>query len=263
MSGTDVQRPFVLSGGGARGFAHLGVLQALGEEGITPSAISGTSAGALIGAFIASGMGPEEVRDRLAKDLKFSLFSWNSFRNGFLGLEAVADYLSETLGVERFEDLTIPLYVTATDLEDGRQQVFSEGPLIDPLLASSSIPVIFPPREIDGHRYIDGGLSNNLPVEPFADRLQEVVAVYVNPLPPLDDDTSMMSVLDRSWHLGFRTTVMRSAKGCGVLIEPPGLADYGIFDLRKVKEIYAIGYEHARKLLADGELTAVAGAGVQ
>lgn len=244
------QRPFVLSGGGARGIAHLGVLRAFAEAGITPSAISGTSAGALLGAFIACGLSPQEVDQILREEWRLQRTRWKLLRGERLSQRRIGEFLRAYLPCRYFEDLRIPFYVSATDMEHGGQRIFSAGELIPPLLAASAVPVIFPPVMIDGTPYVDGGLSNNLPIEPFDDRRAEVIAVYVNPLPHYIAERTLRRTLDRTFHLSFREMVSRSAKGTHLYVEPPALADYGMFDLSRAAEIQAIGYTYTRKLLA-------------
>lgn len=242
--------PFVLSGGGARGIAHLGVLQACFEAGIAPAAISGTSAGALIGAFIAAGLSPQEATAVLREEWRLHLTRWRVLRGELLTQRRIGEFLAAHLPAKYFEDLNIPLHVSATDLEHGGQRIFSSGELIPPLLAACAVPLIFPPVPIDGTPYVDGGLSNNLPIEPFEGHRSEVIAVYVNPLPPYTNQRTLRRTLDRTFHLSFREMVARSAKGCRMFIEPPGLSAFGMFDLSRAAEIQRIGYEHTSSALA-------------
>lgn len=241
--------PFVLSGGGARGFAHLGVLEACIERGIVPAAISGTSAGALTGAFIAGGMAPSDVLALIHAQVPEIFNRWRILRGDRLSQQRMRDFLESHLPAKCFEELGMPFFVSATDFTTGRQRIFSSGNLVLPLLAASAVPVIFPPVEIDGVPYVDGGLSNNLPIEPFDERRSEVIAVYVNPLAPLNGHIGFWDTFDRTVHLGFREMVARSAQGCRLLIEPPDLAVFSAFDLHDADLISAIGYAHAKQLL--------------
>lgn len=241
--------PFVLSGGGARGVAHIGVLRACAEAGIIPSAISATSAGALVGAFIAAGFTPEELERLLREEWRLHLTRWRVLRGERLTQRRIGEFLQANLPVKNFEELRIPLFVTATDMARGGQRIFDKGPLIPALLASSAVPLVFPSVEIDGLPYVDGGLSNNLPIEPFEERRSEVIAVYVNPLPPYTARRTWRGTMDRVFHLSFRELVSRSAKGCRLYIEPPELARYGMFDLRHVGQIIQTGYTHAQQVL--------------
>jgi NTE family protein len=236
--------PIVLSGGGVRGAAHAGVLRALAERGILPEAISGTSAGALVGALVADGHAPQDLVPMVREELKRTRL-WRWPRSGS---QRLAAFLKAHLRAKRIEDLSIPMYITATDLERGGQRIFTTGELVPALLASSAVPIVFPPVRIDGTYYVDGGLSNNLPVEPFAHRKQDVVAVYVNPLSPfVPGKQSLLGTMDRIWHINFREMVMRSAQGCRWFIEPPDLT-FGMFDLRKLARAEDIGYTYARDL---------------
>lgn len=246
------QRPFVLSGGGVRGAAHLGVLRALREAGIMPGAIAGTSAGALVGAMMADGRTPEEALELVAAELKRSRL----VRRPTLASRRIEGFLEKTLRHARFEDLPIPLFVTATNLEQGGQCIFHQGPLIPALMASCAIPLVFPPVRVNGVYCVDGGMSNNLPVDPFADRKAEVVAVHVNPLPAfVPGRRGMVRTMDRIWHLNFREMVVRSARGCGVFIEPAELSRFGLLELGKLRAIEQIGYDWTRNRLGEGLLS--------
>lgn len=245
------KRPFVLSGGGARGFAHVGVAQALREAGIEPDAIAATSAGALVGAFLAGGMPPLELRDLFISQIKLTrMLRWNSLKTGLFSLEQTGVFLEKYLPVRDFESLEIPFRVTATNFETGRQQVFGQGSMIRPVLAACSIPAVFSPIIVDGAPYVDGGMCDNLPTALFAERRRDVVAVHVNPVPSIAECNSLGRVIDRSWHLSTRAQIEEAARGCGLFIEPPGLTAFGMFDAQKLKEIYAVGYDWAQGMLA-------------
>lgn len=239
-------RPFVLSGGGVRGAAHFGVLRAFAQAGIFPKAISGTSAGALAGAFIADGYTPEEAVELLREAVR----GIHLIRRPAWASKRIAGFLKQHLRHQRFEDLLLPLHVSATDLENGGQRIFSTGELIPALMASCAIPLLFPPVLVNGGYHVDGGLSNNLPVEPFLQERDRVIAVHVNPLPPfIPGRRSVLRTMDRIWHLNFREMVMRSAQDCHLFIEPPELARFGMFEVGKLNVIDGIGYQWARDLL--------------
>lgn len=247
-------KPFVFSGGGARGFAHLGVAKALNEKHIYPSEIAGTSAGAVAGAFLANGFTPDEIKDMFVGKVNLKMLTWNSFKMGIVSLQNIRTFLQKNLRHTSFEKLPIPFYATATSFIDGRQKIFSQGNLIDAVIAASSIPVLFPPVFIDDIPYVDGGLSNNLPIEPFAHRKQDIISVYVNPVKLFQIKKSVMEVMDRAWHLSFREMVIRSSEGCFLYIEPDGLHQYGLFDIQKLPDIFEVGYRFTKKLLEDKEV---------
>jgi len=243
------KKRFVLSGGGCRGFAHLGVVKALQESSIYPSEISGTSSGAIAGAFLANGFSPDEVKDIFINKLSLNMLSRREFKLGLISMKTIRMFLQKNLRYKKFEDLPIPFFVTATSFADGSQHIFNHGNIIDAIIASSSIPVIFQPVVIHGIPFVDGGLSNNLPVEPFSKNKKEIICIHVNPVKSFKRGEGVFEVMDRAIHLSFREKVNRSSDGCFLFIEPKELDGYGLFDIQKIREIFDIGYVFTKKLL--------------
>jgi NTE family protein len=154
-----------LSGGGVKGFAHIGVLRVLEEEGYRIRGIAGTSAGGLVGALYASGHSPTEMQTRLRNIDQGNLFSrMHGDGPSLLGFSGAAAILSELLGERTFKDLRIPLAITATDLTTGLPLTIKSGRLIDAVLATSAVPGVFPAQQLDGHLLVDGGITNPIPV---------------------------------------------------------------------------------------------------
>ncbi len=244
-----IEKCFVLSGGGCRGFAHLGVVKALQEFGISPCEISGTSAGAIAGVFLADGFSPNEIKEMFITQLKINMFPLNWFKPGLVSMKNIEEFLQKNLRHTKFEELQIPLYVTATNFINGMQKVFHKGNIIESVLAACSIPVLFPSVVIDEIPYVDGGLSNNLPVEPFSGRKSEVVSVYVNPVKPFNPKEGTLEVMDRAIHLSFREIVSQSAEGCYLYIEPANLDKFDLFDIHKLSEIFEVGYNSTKTIL--------------
>lgn len=140
----------VLSGGGARGLSHVGVLKALDELGVSVDAISGTSAGALVGSLYACGIPPEQILD-LVKKQQFIGFTGMSLNgDGFFSHKSLLNFIGDHVTCRKFEELQIPLFVTATNLELGIAETFSTGELLKPVAASAAVPVMFNPVEING-----------------------------------------------------------------------------------------------------------------
>ena len=169
-----------LGGGFARGIAHVGVLKVLEEEGIPIRVIAGTSVGALIGAAYCSGVSIEEL-DQMARSVRFTTFArWTVSRYGFASNDRMAAFLNRILKVKTFEELRIPLGVTATDFNSGEGVVFHSGSIIDPVRASCAYPGMFLPVNIRGRWLVDGMLSYPVPAHPLhemgADR---VIAVHL------------------------------------------------------------------------------------
>jgi NTE family protein len=170
----------VLSGGGARGISHIGVLKALEEIGVTIDHVAGTSVGAIIGALHASGRTASEILDIVLKTsvLKSIRPSWNW--RGLLSLEGLRTILSVYLPDDRFEALQIPLTVSATDIVKGKPAYFSSGELIAVLQASCCVPAVFAPVALNGSLYVDGGIMDNLPAKPIRPDVDLLIGVHCN-----------------------------------------------------------------------------------
>jgi NTE family protein len=236
-----------LSGGGARGIAHLGVIQALQEEGITFQAISGTSAGAIAGAFIAQGYSPKQVFDIIASTgiLKSVRPAW-SF-SGLLTLDGFKEVLIKRIPHQTFEGLAIPLTVAATDILQGSITYFSAGNLITPIIASSCIPALFNPVEFENSMYIDGGILDNLPVRPLVGHCDFIIGVHTNPIGKKVDLKNMREITERSLLLAINMNSGISKSLCNLVIEPPELANYTTLDINKAKEIFEVGYQYVKQ----------------
>jgi NTE family protein len=154
-----------LSGGGVKGFAHIGSMRILEREGFHIQGVAGTSAGGLVGALYAAGYSPDVMETRLRDIDQGNLFSrMHGDGPSLLGLAGVIAILQELLGERNFDELHIPLALTATDLTTGLPVVIKQGKLLDAVLATSAVPGIFPARSIGGHMLVDGGIMNPIPV---------------------------------------------------------------------------------------------------
>ena len=175
----------VLGSGGARGWAHLGVLQALREQGVHVDLVAGTSMGALVGAFFAAGR--ESVLRELADHLdwrRLRQFFWevSLSRSGLTDGRRLSDELRKLIGVKEFRELDLPFRAVATDLGTGGEVVLGSGNLLQALRASFSIPGVFSPVSLSRRLLVDGGLVNPVPVNVArAMGAQKVIAVDVSP----------------------------------------------------------------------------------
>jgi len=157
----------VLSGGGARGLGHVGVLQAFAEHGVAPQVLAGTSAGAVVAALCAAGYTGEEMLEFFIEKNPFRVSKLALAKPGIFDTDkVVADFL-EYFPENSFKALDKRIFLSATDLVEARPEIFASGPLIPAILASASTPLVFAPTEVDGHWYSDGGITNNFPVEPL------------------------------------------------------------------------------------------------
>ena len=244
----------VLSGGGARGIAHIGVIKALEEAGITFSAVSGTSAGSIVGALYAYGYKPDEIMG-IIKEVKAFRFlqpamSWK----GILKMDVLHKFLEKYLPENNFESLKIPLHVAATNVRTGITEFFSSGNLIGALCASSCIPVLFDPVVYEGELYIDGGILNNLPCEPLKNTCNVLIGSHSNPIGHDFDPKNARLVMERALLLAISCNVYSRRSQCDFFIEPLGLESYKVLDLTNMDDIYRIGYEQTLKQIEEQKI---------
>lgn len=243
----------VLSGGGVRGAAHIGVIKALDEFGVRPEYISGVSSGAIVGAFYAAGHGWEMMLD-FFKSL--SLFSFSNYalgKPGMLDADKFHERFEEFFPEDRFDALQKKLFVSAADIITGRSRIFQEGPLIRTLLASSAVPGVFSPVTIEDGLYSDGGITNNFPVEPLLAPCDRIIGVYVNPLKRVtaDELKTSFAILERAFYMDRANASIRKFDECDLVISPAGLSEFGTFSTNHVDRIFEIGYEEAKVKLKE------------
>ncbi|MBT8208992.1 MAG: patatin-like phospholipase family protein [Eudoraea sp.] len=243
----------VLSGGGARGIAHIGALQVFREKGIEPDILAGTSSGALVAALYAFGMEPEEILDFVKETEIFSLRKYALNKPGFVDTEKFYDRFLSSFSEDDFSVLNTPILVTATNLLTGEPIVFSEGELIRPILASAAFPGVFAPVKIGNSYFVDGGVLNNFPVDLVTGRCEKIIGSYVNPFEKRDykDFKHSLSVLERAYQIRASRDSLAKFKNCTLVISPSGLKRFNIFNLKDLDTIYQLGYEATLRALED------------
>jgi NTE family protein len=239
----------VLSGGGARGFSHLGVLQALNEAGIFPDAISGVSSGAIAGVFYADGYKPVEILNLLSGNKRLDYMSFAMPNYGLMEMTGLLKILSRYLTARSFEELKIPLFVAATNLNYGKITYFSSGDLINVIVASSSIPVLFKPTIINSLEYVDGGVIDNLPIHPLSRKCETLIGSHVNPIGYVKKFSSMIAIAERTFYLSVASHILEKSKRFDLFIDPNELINFDLLDPAKGNEIYEIGYKETKKKL--------------
>lgn len=239
-----------LSGGGARGFAHVGALKALEELNIRPDVISGVSAGSLVGVLYADGYAPDEIIELFSHVNFKDLAELTIPRSGFFKIDKFRNFLKKTLRAKRLEDLEIPLVVTATDLDNGKSVSFTSGPIVDIICASCSIPVIFNPVNINGVYYVDGGVFRNFPVTPIRSSCDIVIGINVNPLVVKDYKKTIMAIAERSYGFIFKSNTMPDIRLCDILVQTNEIIQYNIFNIEKLREIATFGYQDTMAVLS-------------
>ena len=247
---------FVLGGGGARGFAHLGAIKALREKGITPDIISGVSAGAVAGAFIAGGKSAEETHQMLKTLSMMDLTNFQMPKTGLFNLDKLGALLQSNLGKIDLKDLKIPFIVAATDILNARVTYFREGDLSAIVQASASIPVLFSPVKINDLYYADGGVFSNIPITPLRDCCEQIVVINISPMDRISELGNIASIAARTFQLSVNAQNKMIEEQCDIYIEPPQLSSFPIFDTQRADELFQIGYEYTMKLdLSPGKTT--------
>ena len=240
----QVRIGLALGGGFARGMAHIGVLKVLEEENIPIRYIAGTSVGALIGAAYCSGLSAADL-EQVATRVRFKhIASWTLSRYGFASNQRMIGFLNQLLKVKTFEELRIPLAVTATDFSTGEGVIFHSGPLIDPVRASCAYPGMFLPIKIRGRLLIDGMLSHTVPTRPLrqmgADR---VVAVHLKgKWTEKDGPRHLFDVIGQCFAIAQEMNSSQWKQATDLLIEPD------------VSGYKYDAFEHSAALVRAGEL---------
>ncbi|MDQ8004683.1 MAG: patatin-like phospholipase family protein [Pedobacter sp.] len=242
----------VLSGGGIRGIAHLGVLKALKKTGIQISQITGTSAGSIAGSFYAAGVDPEDAFDIFMKTklMKFVRPALGSL--GLINIERTGDIFRDYLPAH-IEDLKTPMTICTTNFSEGTVAYFTKGPLIRAIHASSCIPGVFKPIMIHDQMYVDGGVLNNFPVEPLLNNCDYIIGSTCNHLKPVDKIIGITRLMQRAAIMSINHDMERKSKFCNLIIEPKGMGEINTFDTKKAEIIYWLAYEEALKTIKSSE----------
>jgi NTE family protein len=265
----------VLGGGGVKGMAHVGAWQAVEEAGLKVSGIVGTSIGALVGACLAGGMGWQDLaplamalrkRDIVSMNGRTLLLNGIRQRSVFHG-ERFMDYIRAVLPVERFDELGLPLAMNAVDLETGRTEWFGMGgrmdlPLADAVYASCALPLFYPPAEIAGRYYVDGGVLDALPFEQAAELgADRIIAIDVTAGGERDSLDTISKGLVAIHHRVFdimshsqRRTRLDRWDGVPLTYVRPRLDGISTFDFTRTQYFLEEGYRATRRALAEWDL---------
>ncbi len=271
----------VLSGGGARGFAHIPVIEAVEEAGIPIDIVLGTSMGSLVGGLYAAGYSPQDIRNLIDQHRMVELFAstplpprpkasllndphyYNLFQigldqkgvgaaSGMLGDQKILQMLNGALSrvavLENFDELEIPFRAIGADLVSGERIVFSGGSIVTAIRSSISIPGVFAPYPVDGRLVVDGGVVDNLPINLAREMGADIIiAVDVNGedyKKTTDELDSLTAVLEQTITVFMKNTIIGQLENADILIIPP-LGEYSVLDFLSVKEILKVGEESA------------------
>ena len=243
------QLGITLSGGAARGYAHIGVLRAFDEAGIKIDYISGSSMGTVIGLFYAAGKTPDEMMG-IAKSInKRRVTSAGRFSFRKKGLDYMEQVIKKHISAKTFDQLEKPLYICVTNFQSGRYEMISEGEILPAVRASAAIPIIYKQQIINGVAYIDGGVVNNLPVEPLRDNCQTVVGISVNPIEYKSEKMKLRKQIMRVAELMINENEARRIEMCDYHLEVPDLGGVDFEEYDQPQKIHDMGYRAAKEFL--------------
>ena len=242
-----------LGGGSALGLAHLGVLDALEENGIEISHISGTSVGAIIGTLYAFGVTTDQIETEALKiDFKEFVRVLRPSKFGIISNKPLENLIRKYIGFSKLEDATIPLSVVATDISSGEKIVIESGDATKAILASSCIPGVFPVVNIGGKMLADGGIVENVPIAPLKniDDIDIIIAVNLLRHRKYTSPKSVIGVLSNSFDMiNHRISAQPRQSDAKILIEP-NLSDFNMADFTAAKRMREIGRQETIKFIS-------------
>ena len=232
-----------LSGGAARGVAHIAVLDILEQEGIAINAIAGTSAGSIVGALYAAGMALTEIKHILLNSKWKDIFQFTIPKKGLISSEGIYRFMEGILPIKKFSGLALPFAAVATDLHTGEKVSITNGSLAKAVQASCSLPIIFTPTEIGKKLLVDGGVSSQIPVRTVREELgaKRVIAVDVNykaiEMEKYDNLITIAAHLSALW----ATRNSREEKKLADVVIDVNAKGISVYDLSKSNELLKRG----------------------
>jgi len=236
-----------LGGGAVLGAAHIGVLRAIEEFDIPISYLSGTSIGAFVGSFSAFGNSWKEIKE-IASGLQWlDITEISLSRFGLISNERLGELIRKHIGEKQIEDADIPLALVATDITTGEKVVLKKGSLADAVMASTAIPGIFQPVEIDGRLLVDGGVLENVPIHTVKTLgARRVIGVDLNASHTYDKPDNILDVILNSFHYMMQAADRIQTEEADVLITPD-LSSFNRSDMGQMDELMEKGYQAANK----------------
>ena len=231
-----------LSGGAARGAFHLGAIEALLEKDFQIEAISGSSIGALIGMSLSAGVAPrEQLQIYKSKEFRKAM-KFSGFKRGLFHIDMDAKILKKLIPVKNIENGNIDMYITTVDLYSGKIVRFCEGEAISLCSASISVVPLFEPVSYRDYQLVDGGIMDNLPIEPIQKYGVPIVGIDLHPK-EVGFKNSIFGISKRSAFLMWRASVEDQIEVCDYYITNQKLKNYSLFSSKKLDELFEIGYQ--------------------
>ncbi|MGB2528156.1 patatin-like phospholipase family protein [Flagellimonas sp. SN16] len=248
---TNSKLGLVLSGGGVKGMAHIGLIKALTQRDIYPDCVSGVSAGALVGGLYADGVAVEDMLHFFKETplLKYNFVTVNKPR--LFDTDKYLPFFEGVFTARRFEDLEKRLTVVATNLLSGEPVYFERGELFKPLLASAALPPVFSPVSLDGQLYADGGIMNNFPIEPLTGGCDIIIGCYASSRRQIGkgEIKNALQISQRANLLMLHANAMDKLFVPDLLFVPDELGGIGVLDKKGIDRAFTIGYDCANRKL--------------
>ena len=249
----QVRQPIIalaLGGGGAKGFAHVGVIKVLESHGIHPKIITGTSAGSFVGSLYASGMTSYQLQETATALQESDIRDITLSSQGFIVGQKLQDYVNRQVKNKLMEQMPIRFAAVATQLETGQKTIFTRGNTGQAVRASCSIPNIFVPALIAGKKYVDGGLVSPIPVIAAKQMGADIViAVDISARPKPGQSTNVLGVLDQTLNIMGQQGIDKELAQANVVITP-NVGAVGVLDLNSRQQSILEGERAAQAQLA-------------
>ncbi|EFV80678.1 MULTISPECIES: patatin-like phospholipase family protein [Neisseria] len=241
-----------LGGGASKGFAHIGIIKVLKENNIPIKIVTGTSAGSIVGSMYASGMSPDRLELEAEILGKTDLVDLTLSTSGFIKGEKLQNYINRKVGNRPMQQFPIKFAAVATDFESGKPVVFNVGNAGQAVRASASIPNVFQPVVIGSRKYVDGGLSQPVPVS-AAKKLGAnfIIAVDISARPAKNVSQGMFSYLDQTINVMSQTALRQELGQANVVIKPQVLELGSIGGFDQKQRAIQLGEQAARTALPE------------
>lgn len=235
-----------LSGGGALGASHAGVIKALTESGIAFHHVTGVSAGAIIGALYCGGKTPDEILDIFEINSLFDIFNFRNIAGGLVGTDYFQKLIHDNIEDDEIAKLKIKFSIGATNLNSGHFEVFEKGKVSQIAAASAAVPLLFKPVKIEEDQYVDGGLINNLLVEPLTETCDFIIGVNAHYHERMDNIQGVSQVGKRCFEIIAWNSLRQHANQCDFLMEVKETSKYRLFDFKHTDEVFECGYKEMK-----------------
>lgn len=209
--------------------------------------------GAVVGVLYAAGYSASEIHEILVKETFYKVAGLSWQRTGLLKMEKLKAVLQTYIPEDNFSQLKKPFYLGLSNLDEGRKEIRSSGPLYDYLIASCSVPGFFAPVTIDDSNFVDGGLLCNLPASAIREKCKTLIGAHVNYPGIKKDLRGPRGIIERAVNLGITENAKPEMELCDYLIDPPEMQNYSLFDFRKIEELIDAGYKHTTAMIQSGE----------